>query len=79
MIAMGMTADAEKLLRGYASLHDDCFDAWFMLAGISAQKAQNDDAMQYLIKALDTGFTDMDAIEKQPLLKKIYDKLNKNL
>jgi tetratricopeptide (TPR) repeat protein len=63
---------AEKVLQEYLKEHPDCFDALFYLAEIEAVRSRGDAAREYLQKALDTGFTNVELIEENPVLSHIY-------
>jgi len=72
LIEAGKAAKAGDLIQTFLDSHHDCFDAWFLLARIRAGENRESEARECLVKALEHGFTDLDALEKTPLLKKIY-------
>ena len=75
MIALEEIDKAEKLIRSFLDGNQDCFDAWFYLAKIKASQNDLDAARQFLIKALETGFSELELIEDDPELKKIFDSM----
>jgi tetratricopeptide (TPR) repeat protein len=78
LLAMGKTDKAEKLIRSYLDANQDCFDAWYFLAKIKANAAEPDVARQFLVKALETGFSELELIEADPQLKKIFEGMRKH-
>jgi tetratricopeptide (TPR) repeat protein len=74
--ACGKPAEAEKIAREYLNLHEDCFDAWFMLARICAETGRKQEAKESLVKAIENGFTGTDEISASFELEAIYNSLN---
>ena len=73
LLAMGEAEKAEKLITAYVDKNQDCFDGWYFLAQINAQEGKPDEARGFLIKALETGFSELELIEADPQLKKIFE------
>jgi tetratricopeptide (TPR) repeat protein len=73
LFALGETEKAEKLIQQYLDVNPDCFDAWFFMAKIKAKAHELEIARQYLVKALETGFSELDLIEENPELKQIFE------
>jgi tetratricopeptide (TPR) repeat protein len=63
---------AEGLIEEYLLDNHDCFEAWYQLAKIKAIKKQKKEAQEYLLRAIETGFTDFDMLDGENELKKIY-------
>jgi tetratricopeptide (TPR) repeat protein len=63
--------EAEQAMHAYLRDHDDCPQAWFLLAKISAGRKENTAARQYLARALETGFSDLEKISSNPALQEI--------
>jgi tetratricopeptide (TPR) repeat protein len=74
-IALSMLDKAQKLLREYLDEHNDCFDAWYFLAKVKTLRDEPKAAREFLIKALEFGFSDMEMLEKDKKLKEIFDSL----
>jgi tetratricopeptide (TPR) repeat protein len=74
-IALSQYDKAQRLLREYLDDHNDCFDAWFFLAKIKIMGDEPEAAREFLLKALEFGFSDMDMLDKDVELKKIFDSL----
>jgi len=55
--------------------HSDCFDGWFLLAGILIEQDDIEQARAMLIKALENGFNDIEAIQGNKKLKLLYQAL----
>jgi tetratricopeptide (TPR) repeat protein len=75
LIALEEMDKAEKLIRSFLDDNQDCFDAWFYLAKIKASKNDLDAARKFLVKALETGFSELELIEEDLELKKIFDSM----
>jgi tetratricopeptide (TPR) repeat protein len=71
LIRKNQIDEAEKKIISYLEKHPDCFEAYFYLAKINAQKGDKEKAKQYLLKALENGFTDLEIINSDPLLQDI--------
>ena len=63
---------AEHLIQEYLLDNQDYFEAWYQLAKIKAIKKQKKEAQEYLLRAIETGFTDFDKLDRESELKKIY-------
>ncbi len=63
---------AEYLIEEYLLNNQDCFEAWYQLAKIKAMKKQKKEAREYLLRAMETGFTDFDLLDRENELKRIY-------
>jgi Flp pilus assembly protein TadD len=77
-IALSMEEKAQTLLRDFLDGHHDCFDAWYFYAKVKIRRGEREAAREFLIKALEFGFSDMDMLGKDVELKKIFDSLNVN-
>jgi tetratricopeptide (TPR) repeat protein len=75
LIVTGRPGDAEQQLVAYLSGHEDCFDAWFLLATLKTSQEKNDEARQCLVKALENGFSDFDLITRDEKLHTIFKSL----
>jgi tetratricopeptide (TPR) repeat protein len=69
--------EANRLMNIYLQEHDDCFMAWFFSAQIAAYNGNADDARQFLVRALENGFSDMERITGDPALSELYFSLQK--
>ncbi|MBD3391822.1 MAG: tetratricopeptide repeat protein [Chitinivibrionales bacterium] len=67
---------AESSLDDYLHGHKDCFVAWFLRARIMAALDRMDEAKASLVRALENGFTDLDAVKSDAKLKKLYDDIS---
>jgi tetratricopeptide (TPR) repeat protein len=74
-IALSQYDKAQTLLKEYLDDHGDCFDAWYLLAKVKIANKEPEAAREFLIKALEAGFSDMEMLEKDPELKAIFDSL----
>jgi tetratricopeptide (TPR) repeat protein len=74
-IAMSRYDQAQNLLREYLDEHNDCFDAWYFLAKVKIARGEPGAAREFLIKALEFGFSDIYLIEKDVGMKKVFDSL----
>ncbi len=74
-IALSHYDKAQKLLREYLDDHNDCFDAWYFLALVKIRRGEKEAAREFLIKALEFGFSDVDMLEKDEGLKQIFESL----
>ena len=74
-IGIGMLDKAQELLREYLDGHHDCFDAWYFYSKVKILRSEREAAREFLIKALEFGFSDMDMLEKDAGLKDIFDSL----
>lgn len=63
---------AEQLIESYLQDNQDCFEGWFQLAKINAKRNDTDAAKEFLVHALEAGFTDIDLIESDRHLAEIY-------
>jgi tetratricopeptide (TPR) repeat protein len=71
LIAAEQIDEAENAIQEYLRRHVDCPSAWFLLAKIRAGQQQTAEARQYLARALESGFSDMEKIAKEPELQEI--------
>jgi len=72
LIENSETAKAEQYIRNFLPGNQDCFEAWYLLAKIYALGNDKEKAKESLTRALETGFADIDQLEKEPLLKEMY-------
>jgi tetratricopeptide (TPR) repeat protein len=63
---------AEHIIEEYLLDNQDNFEAWYQLAKIKAIKNQKKEAQEYLLRAIETGFTDFNKLDNEQELKKIY-------
>lgn len=71
-IEKGELDSAEHIIQEYLLDNQDYFEAWYQLAKIKAIKNQKKEAQEYLLRAIETGFTDFDLLDNENELKKIY-------
>ncbi len=64
--------DAETAIQRYCNDHDDCPQAWFLLAKIKLEKGATDAARTFLAKALDAGYSDTERIGRDPKLQELF-------
>jgi tetratricopeptide (TPR) repeat protein len=74
-IALSHYEKAQTVLREYLDGHNDCFDAWYFLAKVKILRGEREAAREFLVKALEFGFSDMDMLDKDQGLKEIFDSL----
>jgi tetratricopeptide (TPR) repeat protein len=67
----GREDEAENRMSSYLREHEDCFDAWFLLAKIHAGRKNLDEARRCLVKAMENGFSDFDQIGETAMLQEI--------
>lgn len=67
---------AEQLIESYLQDNQDCFEGWCQLAKISAMKNDKEKAKEFLLHALEAGFTDIDLIESDQHLAEIYSSIS---
>lgn len=65
----------KELIQSYAEENQECFDCWFIMARIEAERGSRLQAEKFLIKALENGFTDVDELNECPQLRRIFDSL----
>jgi tetratricopeptide (TPR) repeat protein len=71
LIAADRIDEAESAIQEYLRRHIDCPSAWFLLAKIRAGHDQPAEAKQYLARALESGFSDLEKIGEDPNLQEI--------
>jgi tetratricopeptide (TPR) repeat protein len=71
MVASNQIDEAEQAIQEYLRRHVDCPGAWFLLAKIRAGQGQPVEARQYLARAFESGFSEMEKIAKEPDLQEI--------
>jgi tetratricopeptide (TPR) repeat protein len=71
MIAARQIDEAESAIQEYLRKHVDCPSAWFLLAKIRAGQNQSAEAKQYLARALESGFSDLEKIGTDTALQEI--------
>jgi tetratricopeptide (TPR) repeat protein len=76
LIERGELDRARELIEKSLTEDQDNFEAWFRLARIAAAGDAPADAREHLIRALESGFTDLGAIEQDPALARVYERLN---
>ena len=74
-IALKEWEKAQRLVRAYLDEHHDCPDAWFFLAKIKIANNEPEAGREFLVKALENGFSEMDLIEGDPEMKKLFEEL----
>jgi tetratricopeptide (TPR) repeat protein len=74
-IALSEWDKAQVLLRKYLDEHNDCFDAWYFLAKVKTLHGEPEAAREFLVKALEFGFSDMALLDKDHGLKEIFESL----
>jgi len=77
-IALKQWEKAQRLIREYLDNHNDCFDAWYFLAAIKARNGEPEAAREFLLKALELGFSDMELLERDGEMKKVFTELKEN-
>lgn len=63
---------AEQLVESYLQDNQDCFEGWYQLAKINAIRNDRDQAKEFLLHAIEVGFTDIHLIENDKNLAEIY-------
>jgi tetratricopeptide (TPR) repeat protein len=76
MIGMHQQDKVCGLIETYLDEHDDCFEGWFLLARAKLATKGRDEARESLVRALQNGFADFDAIGEDAGLKALYDELS---
>jgi tetratricopeptide (TPR) repeat protein len=71
LVAENRIDEAENAIQEYLRRHVDCPFAWFLLAKIRAGQKQPGESRQYLARALESGFSDMEKINTDPALQEI--------
>ncbi|HAJ80666.1 MAG TPA: hypothetical protein DCO75_12955 [Fibrobacteres bacterium] len=74
-IALKEWEKASRLIRLYLDDHHDCFDAWYFLSKIKVENGDFEAAKEFLVKALEAGFSEMDLVDHDPEMKKILEEL----
>jgi tetratricopeptide (TPR) repeat protein len=74
--ALSQWDKAQTLLREYLDGHNDCFDAWYFLSKVKMARGEPVAAREFLIKALEFGFSDMEMLGKDTELKSLFDSLS---
>ena len=77
-IALKQLEKAQRLIREYLDRHNDSFDAWYYLAQIKAQGGEAEAAREFLLKALELGFSDMELLQHDAAMKQIFETLKTN-
>jgi tetratricopeptide (TPR) repeat protein len=70
--ATGAGIEAEERIQRYLRDHPDYFEAWFQLARVRASRNDEAGARECLLRAMETGFNDLDQIENEPMVKRIF-------
>lgn len=65
----------KRMIHSYVKDHPECFDCWFLLSKIEVQSGNTAMAEKLLVRALENGFTNLEEIQEDPELKKIFDAL----
>lgn len=63
---------AEQLLENYLVDNQDCFEGWYYLSHIKMKLNYPKKAKDLFVRALETGFTDLDRLEEEPELKELF-------
>jgi tetratricopeptide (TPR) repeat protein len=74
-IALKEWEKAQRLIRQYLDAHHDCPDAWYFLAKIKASNREPDAAREFLVKALEMGFSEVELLDGDPDMKKAFEGL----
>ena len=75
MIENKELSGAEKKLVNYLDKHEDCFEGWYLLSKIMAKEGKYEKSEEYLLRSLETGYTDLGRLETDEDLMKIYNKI----
>jgi tetratricopeptide (TPR) repeat protein len=71
LVAAGQVDEAEQAIQEFLRRHVDCPAAWFLLAKIRAGQGQAAEARQYLARAFESGFSDLEKIAADPALQEV--------
>jgi tetratricopeptide (TPR) repeat protein len=77
-IANGDKKGVEESLRAFLDPHQDCYDAWFLLATLELEKGHRGAAFECLKKAVENGFTEMEELKSNPDLESLFRSISKN-
>ena len=74
-IALKQADTALRLIREYLDKHNDCFDAWYFMAVIKARGGEPEAARKFLLKALELGFSELELLERDADMKKVFEEI----
>lgn len=76
LIEVKKDVQARRLIQNYIREYPESFECWYLLAVIEARRGHRIRTEKFLIRALETGFTNLDELKKEPVLKEILDSIS---
>jgi Flp pilus assembly protein TadD len=76
LIEVKKDVQARRLIQNYIRECPESFECWYLLALIEARRGHRMRTEKFLIRALETGFTNLDELKKEPVLKEILDSIS---
>jgi Flp pilus assembly protein TadD len=73
LIEQKKDTQARRLIQNYIRDYPQNFECWYLLALIEAKKGHRIRTEKFLIRALENGFSNLDELKREPMLKEILD------
>lgn len=75
LLAKNETDKAKESIQNYIKDNPDSYECWFFLARIEAENGNNIRAEKFLVRSLENGFTNLEELNDNVHLKKIFDSM----